>query len=100
MPKQRTFHMPPDDFRRWARTVADWIADYHRKVGSLPVMSQVKPGEIRSCLPQNAPEHGERFENILADVDKFIVPGLTHWQSPNFFGYFPCNNSFPSILGE
>src|SRR5258708_8566691 len=99
MPKQRTFHMPPEYFLRWACTVADWIAAYHRKVGSLPVMSRVKPGELRALLPAKAPEHGEPFDAVLKDLDRLIVPGLTHWQSPNFFGYFPCNNSFPSILG-
>lgn len=92
--------MPPEEFRRWARIAADWIADYHSKVGSLPVMSQIKPGELRASLPPKAPEHGETFKAVLEDLDKLIMPGLTHWQSPNFFGYFPCNNSFPSILGE
>ena len=60
----------------------------------------MKPGEIRASLPNRAPEQPESFEAILADVEKLIVPGITHWQSPNFFGYFPSNTSGPSILGE
>ena len=92
--------MPPDDFRRWGHEVVDWIADYHQRVGDLPVLSQVKPGDLRAALPPSAPEHGEPFDAILRDVDRLIVPGLTHWQSPNFFAFFPSNTSGPSILGE
>src|SRR4030065_339657 len=62
-------------------------------------MSRLKPGEIRSLLPPQPPVHGEDFQVILGDLDK-LLPGITHWQSPNFFAYFPANNSFPSILGE
>ena len=93
-------HMTPDDFRRHGRAVVDWIADYLERVEDLPVLSQVAPGEVRAALPPNAPEEPEPFEAILADVDRIITPGLTHWQSPNFFGYFPANSSGPSILGE
>ena len=93
-------HMSPEDFRRWGHAVVDWIADYQRRVESLPVLSQVKPGEIRAALPPSAPEQGEPFAAILADVDRLILPGITHWQSPNFFAYFPANNSGPSILGD
>ncbi len=95
-----TFHMTPDEFRRHGKAMVDWIADYFERVESFPVLSQVKPGEIRAALPKSAPEHGESFEAMLADVDRLILPGITHWQSPNFFAYFPSNNSFPSILGE
>ena len=95
-----TFHMTPDEFRRHGKAMIDWIADYFERVESFPVLSQVKPGEIRAALPKSAPEHGESFEAMLADVDRLILPGITHWQSPNFFAYFPSNNSFPSILGE
>ncbi len=94
------FHMSPDDFRRHGHAVVDWIADYHQRVGELPVLSPVKPGEIRAALPPAAPEHGEPFEAILRDVDRLILPGITHWQSPNFFAFFPSNTSGPSILGE
>lgn len=93
-------HMSPEEFRRWGHTVVDWIADYQRRVGELPVLSQVKPGAIRSALPASPPARGEPFDAILADVDRLILPGITHWQSPNFFAFFPANTSGPSILGE
>jgi aromatic-L-amino-acid decarboxylase len=94
------FHMTPDEFRRYGRSVVDWIADYYERVESLPVLSQVKPGEIRAALPAHPPEQGEPFEAVLADVDHIIMPGITHWQSPNFFAYFPSNSSGPAVLGE
>ncbi|HEY6290233.1 MAG TPA: pyridoxal-dependent decarboxylase [Terriglobia bacterium] len=100
MPEKTSFHMTPDEFRRQGRAVINWIADYYERVESLPVLSQVKPGEMRERLPNRAPEHGEPFETMLTDVERLILPGVTHWQSPNFFAYFPSNNSFPSILGE
>ena len=89
-----------DRFRREAHSLVDWIADYMRRVESLPVLSRVQPGDIRAALPAHAPEHGESFAQILGDVDRVILPGVTHWQSPNFFGYFPANASGPAILGE
>ena len=92
--------MTPDEFRRHGREVIDWIADYMEQVEQLPVLSQVKPGEIRSRLPDRPPQQGEPFAAILRDVNEIILPGITHWQSPNFFAYFPSNNSGPSILGD
>src|SRR6202166_2500555 len=92
--------MTPDDFRRYGHAVVDWIADYQSRVESFPVLSQVKPGEIRASLPENPPAHGEPFDALLKDVEKLILPGVTHWQSPNFFAYFPCNASGPGILGD
>jgi aromatic-L-amino-acid decarboxylase len=92
--------MTPDEFRRHGREVIDWIAEYMERVEQLPVLSQVKPGEIRSRLPDRPPQEGEPFDAILRDVDEIILPGITHWQSPNFFAYFPSNNSGPSILGD
>jgi aromatic-L-amino-acid decarboxylase len=92
--------MTPDEFRRHGRAVIDWIADYMERVEQLPVLSQVKPGEIRSRLPDRPPQQGEPFAAILRDLDEIIMPGITHWQSPNFFAYFPCNSSGPSILGD
>jgi aromatic-L-amino-acid decarboxylase len=93
-------HMSPEDFRRWGHAVVDWIADYQRRVASLPVLARVQPGEIRASLPPAAPQQGEPFEAILADVDRLILPGITHWQSPNFFAFFPANASGPAILGD
>ena len=92
--------MTPDEFRRHGRAAIDWIADYMEGVEQLPVLSQVKPGEIRSRLPDRPPQQGEPFAAILHDLDEIIMPGITHWQSPNFFAYFPCNSSGPSILGD
>ncbi len=92
--------MSPDEFRRHGRAVVDWVADYLERVEQLPVRAVVAPGDVRAQLPQSPPQHGEPFAEILADVDRVIIPGLTHWQSPNFFAFFPANNSGPSILGE
>jgi aromatic-L-amino-acid decarboxylase len=100
MTEEKRFHMTPEEFRQYGRAVVDWIADYQQKVESFPVLSQVQPGEIRAVLPAEPPQQGEPFEAILADVDKVIVPGITHWQSPNFFAFFPANASGPAILGE
>jgi len=92
--------MGVEEFRRQGHAVIDWIADYYRKIESYPVLSQVKPGEIRASLPGQAPKHGEPFSEILADIDRLILPGITHWQSPNFFAFFPSNASGPAILGD
>jgi aromatic-L-amino-acid decarboxylase len=92
--------MTPEEFRRHGREVIDWIADYMEHVEQMPVFSLVKPGEIRSRLPDRAPQQGEPFDAILRDLNEIIMPGITHWQSPNFFAYFPSNNSGPSILGD
>ncbi|MBW1981916.1 MAG: aspartate aminotransferase family protein, partial [Deltaproteobacteria bacterium] len=100
MAEKTGFHMSADDFRRYGRMVVDWIADYHQQVEQLPVLSRVKPGQIRASLPASPPAEGEPFEEILRDVQDIIVPGLTNWQSPNFFAFFPANTSGPSILGE
>jgi aromatic-L-amino-acid decarboxylase len=97
---EKSFHMTPDEFRRYGRTVVDWIADYYEQIESFPVLSQVEPGQIRASLPPEPPERGEPFEAILADVAAQILPGVTHWQSPNFFAFFPANASAPAILGE
>ena len=92
--------MSAEEFRRHGRAVVDWIADYLETVEARPVQSQVAPGQIRSWLPPAAPEQGEPFERVLGDVERWILPGITHWQSPKFFAFFPANKSGPSILGE
>jgi aromatic-L-amino-acid decarboxylase len=94
------FHMTSSDFRKYGRQIIDWIADYYEQIESYPVLSQVNPGEIRAGLPEHPPEHGEPLDLILKDFERLILPGITHWQSPNFFAYFPANTSGPSILGE
>jgi aromatic-L-amino-acid decarboxylase len=100
MNEAKSYHMSPEEFRHWGHALVDWLAGYQQRVESLPVLSQVKPGEIRAALPAAPPEQGEAFDAILQDVEKIILPGITHWQSPNFFAYFPANTSGPSILGE
>jgi aromatic-L-amino-acid/L-tryptophan decarboxylase len=93
-------HMTPEKFRQHGHEVVDWIADYWSRIGSLPVRSQVSPGEVRAALPPSAPENGEPFAAVLADLDRVVLPGVTHWQHPGFFGYFPANTSGPSVLGD
>src|SRR5579863_7331005 len=92
--------MTPDEFRRHGHAVVDWIADYQSRVESFPVLSQAKPGQIRASLPAHPPAQCEPFDALLKDVGRLILPGITHWQSPNFFAYFPCNASGPGILGD
>src|ERR1700751_5603149 len=92
--------MTPEEFRRYGHAVVDWIADDQSRIESFPVLSQVKPGEVRASLPASPPDKGESVDAMLKDVDEIILPGVTHWQSPNFFAYFPCNASGPGILGD
>ena len=92
--------MTPDELRRYGKDLVDWIADYHEKIETFPVLSRVAPGEIRKRLPPDPPETGERFDAMMKDVEEIVLPGITHWQSPSFFAYFPSNSSGPSILGE
>ncbi|HYA26140.1 MAG TPA: pyridoxal-dependent decarboxylase [Terriglobales bacterium] len=100
MPGEKAFHMTPDEFRRHGHAVVDWIADYYARIESYPVLSRVEPGQVRASLPVHPPSRGESFHAILQDIEKLIVPGITHWQSPNFYAFFPCNASGPAILGD
>ncbi len=100
MPDSKSFHMSPEEFRRHGHAVVDWIADYRARIESFPVLSRVQPGEIRAKLPANPPAQGEPFDQILADIDRIVLPGITHWQSPNFYAYFPSNSSGPGVLGD
>ena len=92
--------MHPDDFRRHGHALVDWMADYFARVGELPVTPPVRPGEIRGRLPAEPPEGGEPFDALFADFRDIIVPGMTHWNHPGWFAYFPGNNSPPSVLAE
>jgi len=89
-----------DEFRRFGHQLIDWIADYRDRVGNLPVMARTAPGEIRKQLPASPPESPESFDRMLADLDRVVVPGLSHWAHPQFFGYFPCNGDLSSVLGD
>jgi aromatic-L-amino-acid decarboxylase len=100
VPEEQSFHMTSEQFRHYGRLVVDWVADYYETLESLPVLSKTQPGHIRKLLPACAPEKGEAFESLLQDVREVILPGVTHWQSPNFFAYFPANASGPAILGD
>ena len=94
--------MPSDDFRRLGHRMVDWIADYWERAESFPVLSQAKPGDVLAKLPLLPPERGEpqTWDAIFRDLDSIILPGITHWQSPNFFAYFPANSSAPGVLAE
>ncbi|HUX96121.1 MAG TPA: pyridoxal-dependent decarboxylase [Bacteroidales bacterium] len=92
--------MKPDEFRKHAHELVEWMASYMENIEDYPVKSQVKPGEIFSLIPSHPPENPEPFEAFIRDVDNIIMPGISHWQSPNFFAYFPANVSPPSILAE
>lgn len=92
--------MTPDEFRRHGHALVDWIADYRERLADRPVMSTVAPGEVRGLLPAAPPEQPEPFEQVLADLDRVVLPGLTLWQHPRFFGYFPANASLASVLAD
>jgi aromatic-L-amino-acid decarboxylase len=92
--------MTPDEFRTNGHALIDWIADYIENVEERPVGAAVRPGDIRAMLPAHPPMHAEPFGDVLTDLDRVVMPGLTHWQHPSFFAYFPSNVTYASILGE
>ena len=95
--------MTPDEFRAHGHALIDWIAGYLEGVEQYPVASTVRPGDIRASLPEHPPATdapAEPFSNVLADLDRLVMPGITHWQHPSFFAYFPGNTSYPAILGD
>src|SRR6185312_5671726 len=92
--------MTPEEFRRHGHQLIDWIADYRACVSGLPVRSTVEPGAIRAQLPATPPAAAESFDRIFHDLDEILLPGLTHWQHPAFFGYFPSNGELSSVLGD
>jgi aromatic-L-amino-acid/L-tryptophan decarboxylase len=100
MPDEKSFHMTAEEFRRHGHAMVDWIADYRKRIESFPVLSRAEPGQLRASLPANPPEKGEDFSAIFGDLEKLILPGITHWQSPNFFAYFSTGASAPSVLGD
>src|SRR5216683_8126035 len=92
--------MTPEEFRAAGHRLIDWIADYRARAESLPVMARTAPGDVRQRLPAQPPDGPEPFDAIVRDLDEIIVPGLSHWQHPRFFAYFPCNGSLSSVLGD
>jgi aromatic-L-amino-acid decarboxylase len=92
--------MTPEEFRALGHRLIDWIADYRERVAGLPVLAPAGPGEVRARLPSTPPDQPEDFAAVFADLEGIILPGLTHWQHPQFFGYFPANASLASVLGD
>lgn len=92
--------MNPEEFRRVGHQLIDWIADYRVRVSEFPVRSQVEPGAVRAQLPSTPPTKPESFDAIFNDLEQIILPGLSHFQSPKFFGYFPANGELSSVLGD
>lgn len=103
-PRQKTApalgDMHKEEFRRFGHELIDWIAEYFDTIEDLPVLAQIEPGDLKSQLPTSPPEKGEPMEDIIADVDRLIVPALTHWSHPSFFAYFATSTSAPGIFGE
>lgn len=100
---EQSYQHPVDveQFRRQGKQMIDFICDYYgQQLEDRPVRSQVELGYLQSALPAEAPETGESFDAVLQDVQQLIMPGVTHWQSPNFFAYYPANSSFPAMLGD
>lgn len=92
--------MTPEEFRQHGHQLIDWVADFRAGIANRPVMAQVEPGTIKAQLPTSPPQQPETFAQILADLDNLIVPGLSHFQHPRFFGYFPSNSLLDSVLGD
>src|SRR5262249_54060963 len=92
--------MTPDEFRSFGHRLIDWIADYRSRLADRPVMARTVPGEVKDQLPGSPPDQAEGFGAVFRDLEQLILPGLSHWQHPMFFGYFPANASLASVLGD
>jgi aromatic-L-amino-acid decarboxylase len=97
---KNSYHMTSQEFRAAGKQLINWIADYYERIETYPVLAQVAPGEVRASLPPAPPASGQEFDSMFRDFEAKVLPGITHWQSPSFFAYFPANVSEPSILGE
>ncbi|MGZ6081743.1 MAG: pyridoxal-dependent decarboxylase [Myxococcaceae bacterium] len=92
--------MTPDEFRALGHQLIEWVAAYRERLPTLPVMSPVQPGEVRSHFDPSPPEHGVPLASVLPQLDEAILPGITHWNHPRFFAYFPSNSMLPSVLAD
>ena len=92
--------MTPDEFRLVGHRLIDWIADYRATVANRPVMARTAPGEVKARFPASPPATPEDFQEVFRDLEKIVLPGLSHWQHPSFFAYFPANSSLASVLGD
>jgi aromatic-L-amino-acid decarboxylase len=92
--------MTPDEFREHGHALIDWIGEYLETIETRPVLARVAPGDVRAGLPEHPPAAPETFATVMSDVEGVVVPGLTNWQHPGFYAYFPCNSSYASILGD
>ena len=100
MTAESKLHMTPEEFRQAGYAAVDWVARYLETVEHYPVLARVRPGDVRARMPVRPPEQGEPWDAIFRDLDEIVLPGITHWQSPKFFAYFPANASPPAILGD
>jgi aromatic-L-amino-acid decarboxylase len=92
--------MTPEEFRKRGREIIDWLADYHAKISDYPVQPATQPGDVKAMLPASPPVDAEGFDEIIADLDSVVLPNISHWQHPRFFGYFPSNSLGSGILGD
>jgi len=92
--------MPPDEFRKHGYEIVDWLANYFENIEKFPVLSQIEPGSLKDAIPNSAPETGEDFGDVLADMDRLILPAVTHWNHPNFHGLFSTSTSSVGVFGE
>lgn len=97
---KKNYDMPIDEFRREGHKLIDWMADYLDNIEERPVLAQIEPGEVKSKLPDEPPQSGDTISSIISDVDEIIMPGMTHWNHPNFMSYFNSTASGPAIFGE
>lgn len=97
---KNSFHMTSAEFRQAGKELIDWLADYYEQIEKYPVLAQVQAGQVRASLPGALPVSGRRFSEFFPEIAAKVMPGITHWQSPSFFAYFPANASEPSILGD
>ncbi len=98
--EENSLHLPIEDFRNYGYQLVDWLAEYFSNIGDREILPEISPGDIRAMLPREAPEQAEHMEDIIADLDRVVMPGMAHWQHPGWFAFFPSGVSPVSVLGE